>query len=65
MKYITIAILAFLTFQISAQNTIKYSISNKWYSDKNIKKPLFKGVYFFDETPNIPYNMVTINIPAN
>lgn len=65
MKHITIAILTFFTLQISAQSNIKYSISNKWYSDKNINKPLFKGVYFFDETPNIPYYMFTINIASN
>ena len=65
MKYLLIAILAFLSLQISAQNSIKLRISNNWYSDKNINKPLFKGVYFFDETPKIPYYMVTVNIPTN
>ena len=65
MKYLAVILLSFLTINITAQNKVEYSISNDWYTNKNINKPLFKDVYFFDETPNIPYHIITIDIPDN
>jgi len=48
MKYLAVILLSFLTINITAQNKVEYSISNDWYTNKNINKPLFKDVYFFD-----------------
>jgi hypothetical protein len=65
MRYLVVLFITFLAYHSYSQNTIRYSISNNWYSKENINKPLFKEVYYFDETPNIPYHLKIINIPDN
>jgi hypothetical protein len=65
MRYLAVLVITFLAYHTYSQKTIQYSISNKWYSNENISKPLFKEVYYFDETPNIPYHLKILDLPAN